>query len=103
MKNFTYILECADHTLYTGWTNDLEKRLEAHNSGTGAKYTRPASRRPVRLVYAETFDTKEEAMRREYQIKQMKRREKERLISHFPESQGGWRSGCKGCDPSISR
>ena len=60
--NYTYILKCKDETLYTGWTNDIEKRLEAHNAGKGAKYTR--SRRPVELVYLEQFETKEEAMRR---------------------------------------
>ena len=60
--NYTYILRCADGTLYTGWTNDLEKRLAAHNAGTATKYTRP--RRPVTLVYQEAFPTKEEAMRR---------------------------------------
>lgn len=70
-KNFTYIVECSDHTLYTGWTNDLEKRIEAHNTGKGAKYTK--TRRPVRLVYFETFATKEEAMSREYHIKRMSR------------------------------
>ena len=64
--NYTYILKCRDETLYTGWTNDIEKRLEAHNAGKGAKYTR--SRRPVELVYLEQFETKEEAMRREYAI-----------------------------------
>ena len=58
--NYTYILKCKDETLYTGWTNDIEKRLEAHNAGKGAKYTR--SRRPVELVYLEQFETKEEAM-----------------------------------------
>ena len=57
--NYTYILKCKDETLYTGWTNDIEKRLEAHNAGKGAKYTR--SRRPVELVYLEQFETKEEA------------------------------------------
>ena len=67
--NYTYILKCKDETLYTGWTNDIEKRLEAHNAGKGAKYTR--SRRPVELVYLEQFETKEEAMRREYAIKHM--------------------------------
>ena len=51
MSNYTYILKCADETLYCGWTNDLEKRLEAHNSGKGAKYTR--SRLPVELIYYE--------------------------------------------------
>ena len=76
--NYTYLLECADHTLYCGWTNDLEKRVKAHNSGLGAKYTKP--RRPVKLVYFEEFETKEEAMRREYSIKHMTRSEKEKLI-----------------------
>ena len=78
-KNFTYIVECSDHRLYTGWTNDLEKRIEAHNTGKGAKYTK--TRRPVRLVYFETFATKEEAMSREYHIKRMSRQEKIKLIS----------------------
>ncbi len=77
-KNYTYMVECSDHTYYTGWTNDLEKRIRAHNAGRGAKYTKP--RRPVRLVYFEVFATKEEAMRREWEIKQMSRREKERLL-----------------------
>ena len=76
--NYTYILECADGTLYTGWTNDLEKRIAAHNAGTGGKYTR--SHRPVTLVYYETFPTKEEAMKREYAIKHLTREEKEALI-----------------------
>ena len=61
--NYTYILKCKDGTLYTGWTNDLDKRVKAHNEGRGAKYTR--SRTPVELVYYETFETKEEAQRRE--------------------------------------
>ena len=76
--NYTYILRCADGTYYTGWTNDLDKRLAAHNAGTASKYTRP--RRPVSLAYHETFDTKEEAMRREWQIKQLRREEKLQLI-----------------------
>ena len=76
--NYTYILRCADGTLYTGWTNDLEKRLAAHNAGTAAKYTRP--RRPVTLVYQEAFPTQEEAMRRERQIKRLTRAEKLALI-----------------------
>lgn len=78
--NFTYILRCADGTLYTGWTNDLKKRLQAHNNGTGAKYTR--TRRPVKLLYFEAFQTKEEAMRREWQIKQMTRVEKLKLVNN---------------------
>ena len=75
--NYTYIVRCKDDTLYCGWTNDLEKRIASHNAGTGAKYTR--SRRPVELVYYETFDTKEEAMSREYAIKKMSRKEKLKL------------------------
>ena len=78
--NYTYILHCADGTLYGGWTNDLKKRLHAHNSGTGAKYTK--SRRPVTLAYYEAFETKQEAMKREYAIKQLPRKKKEELISH---------------------
>lgn len=62
--NYTYILECKDGTYYTGWTNNLEARLKAHNDGKGAKYTK--ARCPVSLVYYEQFQTKEESMRREY-------------------------------------
>lgn len=76
--NYTYIVRCKDDSLYCGWTNNLEKRMESHNAGTGAKYTK--SRRPVELVYYESFDTKEEAMRREYAIKQLTRVQKMKLI-----------------------
>ncbi|MBQ5673923.1 MAG: GIY-YIG nuclease family protein [Lachnospiraceae bacterium] len=76
--NYTYILKCKDNTLYTGWTNNLEKRIEAHNAGKGAKYTK--ARLPVELVYYEQFETKEEAMKREYAIKQMSRKMKDALI-----------------------
>lgn len=76
--NYTYIVRCRDSTFYTGWTTNIEKRIEVHNSGKGAKYTK--SRRPVELVYFEEFNTKEEAMRREYEIKQMTRKKKEKLI-----------------------
>lgn len=76
---YTYILKCSDGTYYTGWTNDLDKRLKAHNGGkSGAKYTR--NRRPVTLVYYEEFQEKQEAMKREYAIKQLTRKEKENLI-----------------------
>ncbi len=78
MSNYTYILRCSDGTLYCGWTNDLEKRLAAHNAGTAAKYTR--TRRPVELVYYEGFETKQEAMSREYHIKKLTREEKVELI-----------------------
>ena len=76
--NYTYIVKCSDGTFYTGWTNDLTRRMEAHNQGRGAKYTK--ARRPVTLIYYETFETKEEAMRREYAIKRLSRKEKEELI-----------------------
>ena len=79
MSNYTYILKCADNTLYCGWTNDLEKRLAAHNAGTAAKYTR--TRRPVELVYYEEFETRQEAMSREFHIKRMSRLEKFELIN----------------------
>ncbi len=77
-SQYVYILRCSDGTLYTGWTNNLERRLEAHNSGEGAKYTR--SRRPVELVYSEAYVTKSEAMSREAEIKKMRRAEKLMLI-----------------------
>ena len=76
--NYTYILRCADGSYYTGWTTDPEKRLQAHNAGKGAKYTR--SRLPVEIVHLEAFETKEEAMRRERQIKQLTRQQKQELI-----------------------
>ena len=76
--NYTYIVKCSDETFYTGWTNDLEKRIEMHNSGKGAKYTK--ARLPVEVVYYEAFDTKEEAMSREWHIKRLSRSEKQKLI-----------------------
>ncbi|MDR0839302.1 MAG: GIY-YIG nuclease family protein [Oscillospiraceae bacterium] len=74
-----YILECSDGTLYTGWTNDIEGRVKAHNAGTGAKYTR--GRLPVKLVYTEEVAERGLALRRERQIKQMTRAEKRALIA----------------------
>ena len=80
MMNYTYIVKCADGTLYTVCTNCLQKRMKAHNEGkNGAKYTR--TKRPVTLVYYEGFSTKEEAMRREYEIKQFTRNKKLELLS----------------------
>ena len=78
--NYTYIVQCNDDTLYTGWTNNLEKRIQDHNLGRGAKYTR--TRLPVVLVYYEIFETKQEAMKREYQIKQLPREKKVQLIEN---------------------
>ena len=80
--NYTYILKCKDDSLYTGWTNDLKKRITSHNAGKGAKYTK--ARRPVELVYYEEFQTREEAMKRDYAIKQLSRKEKEALIKTRP-------------------
>ncbi len=77
-KNYAYLLRCADGSLYAGWTNDLEKRLAAHQSGKGGKYTK--AHLPVELVYHETFTTKEEAMRREWELKQMTKAQKEALV-----------------------
>jgi len=77
-KHYVYIAECAAGTLYTGYTTDPQKRIDVHNSGKGAKYTR--SRLPVRLVYTEEFATKNEALKREAAIKRMKRGKKIELI-----------------------
>lgn len=76
--NYTYMVRCSDGSLYTGWTNDLEKRIKDHNEGRGAKYTK--TRRPVVLAYYEEFSTKEEAMRREWEIKQLTRAEKLKIL-----------------------
>jgi putative endonuclease len=77
-KFFVYILECKDGSYYTGYTDDIGKRLKAHNSGKGAKYTR--ARRPCVLVYYEEFMDKSSAMKREYAVKQLSRKQKEVLI-----------------------
>lgn len=78
-KAFVYVLRCADGTLYTGWTNDLEKRVKAHNDGRGAKYTH--ARRPVTLVYSEPLPSKEAALRREAAVKKLTRAQKLALIA----------------------
>ena len=78
MKGYAYLLKCSDGSLYAGWTNDPERRLKAHNSGTASKYTR--SRRPVEMVYLEEFETKSEAMKREAALKMMTREQKLELI-----------------------
>ena len=78
IMNYVYILKCSDNSLYTGWTNNLEKRLKVHSSGKGAKYTKV--RLPVELVYYEEFEDKITAMKREYEIKQFSRKEKLKLI-----------------------
>lgn len=75
---YVYIVMCSDNTLYTGYTVDVDKRMIAHNNGTGAKYTR--ARLPVELKYVEMFDSKSDAMKREYEIKQLSRSEKFKLM-----------------------
>lgn len=79
MKAYTYMVECGDGSLYTGWTDNLTKRMYTHNLGKGAKYTR--SRLPVRLVYYEIHTSKESAMKREYAIKKLPRKDKLLLIN----------------------
>ena len=76
--HYVYLVRCADDSIYCGWTTDLKKRVRAHNSGQGAKYTR--SRRPVKLVYAEEFAEKQEALSREWHLKRLNRAEKLLLI-----------------------
>lgn len=78
MPAYVYILRCKDNSLYTGWTNDLNKRLAAHKNGRGAKYTR--GRGPLQLVYSESLATKEAALQREYEIKKMTRAAKLSMI-----------------------
>ncbi|MDY6011684.1 GIY-YIG nuclease family protein [Clostridium sp.] len=79
--NYVYIIKCKDNSLYTGWTNNLERRFKAHTEGKGAKYTR--GRGPLELVYFEEFDDKVEAMKREYEIKKMSRENKLDMIKNF--------------------
>ena len=79
MAWFVYMLRCSDGSLYTGYTDDVQRRLAVHNSGKGAKYTR--SRLPVSLVYREACADKSTALKREYAIKRLKKPEKEALIA----------------------
>ena len=77
--NWVYMLRCGDGSLYTGWTNDLDRRLAAHQAGRGGKYTR--SRLPVELAWCEKCETKEQAMSREWHLKRLSRAEKLKLIN----------------------
>ena len=79
MRYFTYMLECANGTLYTGWTGDVPSRVAAHNTGKGARYTR--ANRPVKLVACWEFASKSEAMKWEWRVKQLSRPEKLKLIA----------------------
>ncbi|HIU64334.1 MAG TPA: GIY-YIG nuclease family protein [Candidatus Avacidaminococcus intestinavium] len=78
MSDYVYILRCSDNSLYTGWTNDLQNRVKAHNSGKGAKYTK--GRLPAVLVYSEQLPDKSQALKREKEIKKFKKLKKEQLI-----------------------
>lgn len=80
-RAYTYLLECSDGSFYCGWSNDLKKRLQKHNAGQAAKYTR--ARLPVKLIYFEEFDDKIKAMKREAEIKKYNRKQKEALVSGF--------------------
>ena len=77
-KWMVYMLQCADNSFYTGITTDLHRRVQQHNNGTGAKYTR--SRRPVLPIYREYVDSYGDALKREYAIKQLSHQQKEELI-----------------------
>lgn len=79
--NYVYIIKCKDKSLYTGWTNNLERRFKAHQEGKGAKYTK--GRGPLELVYFEEFEEKIKAMKREYEIKKMSREKKLKMIENF--------------------
>lgn len=80
MTHYVYVLECADGSLYTGYTTDVERRVAEHDAGEGAKYTR--GRTPVSLVHTESFETRSAAMSREYAIKGLSRAEKESLVGY---------------------
>lgn len=82
------MVECSDGSFYTGWTTDVKKRIRMHNARKGAKYTK--SRTPVKLVYLEEADTKQQAMRREAQIKQLSRQQKKQLIEQGKDIYGDY-------------
>ncbi len=78
-KYYTYILLIEDNSLYCGYTDDVERRFQAHMEGKGAKFTR--AHKPVKIVYTKEFNTKSEAMKEEYRIKHLPRSEKLKLIN----------------------
>jgi putative endonuclease len=96
---YVYLLGCADGTLYCGATNDLKGRVEAHNAGTGAKYTR--GRRPVTLVYYRPCQSKQSALRTERNIKKLPRKEKQKLL--FPECVFEWKLNLEDLHQKIDR
>ncbi len=79
-NHYFYVLECKDHTFYGGYTTDLTRRLAEHNAGTGAKYTRLASRRPLQMIHAEVFETRSAATKAEAAFKKLSRKQKEKYL-----------------------
>ena len=90
--HYAYLFRCADGTFYSGYTTDLARRTAVHNSGHGAKYTR--SRRPVVLVYYESFESKGEALKREAALKKRTHLQKQALADRFPIAESTSSSGC---------
>ena len=90
--HYVYIVRCADGSLYTGYARNPATRIAVHNTGKGARYT--SGRRPVRLVYSESYETIGDALRREYELKRLPRRAKEALIARAP--RGGYRRSSRG-------
>ena len=88
-----YMLECVDGSLYTGWTTDMNKRLQAHQQGTGARYTR--SRLPVKLVYMEEVPDRKTALKREYALRKLKRSEKEMCVKEWKTKPPVFRRGVR--------
>ncbi len=83
-KHYFYVLECKDQTFYGGYTTDLTRRLAEHNAGTGAKYTRLARRRPLKMIHAEVFETRSEATKAEAAFKKLSRKQKEIYLKNNP-------------------
>lgn len=86
--NYVYIIKCKDNSLYTGWTNNLEERFKAHSEGRGAKYTK--GRGPLELVYFEEYENKVDAMKREWKIKKLNKKDKLKLIDNFNKKGKKW-------------
>ena len=84
MKHFFYLARCADNSLYCGYTINIQEREKKHNAKKGAKYT--AGRTPIKIIYSETFETKKEAMQREFAVKKLSKIEKEELIKKNPKT-----------------
>ncbi|MGX7091837.1 GIY-YIG nuclease family protein [Hutsoniella sourekii] len=86
-KYYFYVLYCQDNTLYAGYTTDLKRREASHRSGKGAKYTKPAFRQPVRMIYAESWASKRLAMQQEYWFKKLSRKQKEEFLAYHGQNQ----------------